>query len=98
MFMKCPECLKKISFFNELRLVTVSDKVICEKCGCIVKFKTSKFVIVLDLIHYCFLFLIGIMFYREGFSIYVAMIFLFWLAFYFYLNVSISKVEKDDGK
>ncbi len=93
--MKCPECSNKISFSNKIRLITISDKVSCDECGCVVKRKTSKLIFILNLIDYCILFLIGIMFYREGFSIYVVMILLIWIVFDFFINIAITKVEKD---
>jgi len=92
--MKCLECLKNITYLNKLRLFITSDKINCDQCGCGLKLKYGRWVFIFDLIQYCVLFLIGIMLYREDFSLYVIFILFFWIELCFFLNIVFNRVEK----
>jgi len=92
--MKCLQCLKNITYLNKLRLFITSDKINCHQCGRELKLKHGRWVFIFDLIQYSVLFLIGLMLYREDFSLYVIFILLFWIELCFFLNIVFNRVEK----
>ncbi len=92
--MKCLECLKNVSLLNKLRLFFTSDRINCDRCGCELKLKHRRWVIVFDLIQYTGLLLIGILLYRENFALYIIFLLLFWIEWCFFLNIVFNRVEK----
>lgn len=92
--MKCLVCLKNTTYLNKLRLFITSDKINCDRCGCGLKLKHGRWVFIFDFIQYGVLFLIGLMLYREDFSLYVILILFFWIELCFFLNVVFNRLEK----
>jgi DNA-directed RNA polymerase subunit RPC12/RpoP len=92
--MKCLECLKNVTYLNQLRLLITSDKINCDRCGSELKLKYGRWVFIFDVIQYYVLFMIGIMLYREDFALYVMFMLFFWIELCFFLNLAFNRVEK----
>ncbi len=92
--MKCLGCLKNITYLNKFKLLTGSDKINCDKCGCGLKLKNGRWVFIFDLIQYSGIFLIGLMLYREDFPLYIIFMMLFWIEWCFFLNIAFNRLEK----